>query len=788
MRASTRGPSPVVFGVPLLAWGVALLAAVFLAAALPAAGQDAGFTPRFKPQLTTSRAAGEITVDGVLDDAGWRGAGVADGFSERSPGNNIAPLVSTEARITYDDDNLYVAFVCRDDPDAIRATLCQRDQFFSDDAVALYLDTFGEGQWAYQFFVNPYGIQKDQMWTLVHGQDRGFDMVWHAAARRTADGYTVEMAIPFASLRFPRRDVQAWQVDFRRVHPRESYREYAWAAHDRDDQCAPCQWGTVDGITGVEAGKGLEVLPSVIAYETKRINDELDPDSGLGRTKQKAEASLGVKYKATSDVTLEGTINPDFSQIEADADQIDVNTTIVQRFPERRPFFQEGNDLFRTYFNSFYTRMVANPEVAAKGTARWTKSSLAYMFARDEDSPYIVPTEERSYARSLGFSSVNVLRGLQSLGNNSHAGFMVTDRRYDGGGSGTILSGDFNLRLSSRYSWIGQYVWSDTREPEGVAIKANETFADGKYTVDLDGESYTGQAFITELRRAADHWNFVLDYNQVDQTYRTQTGYDPWNDQRNGFVWTTYNFNFDEGLVERVSPGIFVNGRWNWAGERKWLHINPQVSAQLRWAQTGVDLGYNSGQEVWGGVVFDDLWSVNLNINSQPNNRVGWSAFVQTGEGPALFSLARGDELGASAALSLKPWDSLVVEPTLDYLRSRDHATDELLFEQTIVRARVRWQVTKPLSLRLVVQHNNADNPPFRAEAVAGNFPDYHMAFGRKWEVDPLLTYQLNSFSVLYLGSTHDYRDFNAADPDAPGLYRQTARQYFMKLQYLFQV
>ena len=761
---------------------------LFLLVLTTAAQAQTTFTPNIRPQVTTVRAPGTITIDGVLDDPGWRGVGVVGNFAERSPGDGIAPQVATETWITYDDDNLYVAFVCTDDPTALRATMCQRDQFFDDDAVGIHLDTFGEGQWAYELYVNPYGIQNDAMWTLVHGTDRGFDMIWHSAARVTETGYTVEIAVPFASMRFPVRDVQEWRLDLRRVHPRESYHQYAWAAWNRDDQCGPCQWGTVTGIAGVEAGKGLEILPSVIGYQTSEISNPLDADSGLDNGPVKGEASLGVKYKATSDVTLEGTVNPDFSQIEADADQIDVNTTIVLRFPERRPFFQEGNDLFRTYFNSFYTRMVVNPQVAAKATARWTKTSLAYMFARDENSPYIVPTEERSYSRSLDFSTVNVLRGLQSLGNNSHAGFMLTDRRYDSGGSGTIVSGDFNFRLSGKYSWIGQYVWSDTREPEGVAVHAGETFADGRHTVDLDGESYTGNAFITEVRRSADRWNFVLDYNQVDQTYRTQTGYDPWNDQRNAFAWTNYNFNFAEGLIERITPGVFVNGRWNMAGERKWLHTNPQVSVNLRWAQSRLDLGYNTGEEIWGGVEFADLWSARLDWNSRPSDRVGYYFGVNVGEGPALFSLERGDEVSVSAAMDIKPWNSLVIEPTVDYVKSTAAAGDELLFEQTIARMRLRWQLTPRFSLRLVVQHNSSVNPPYRVEAVVGSFPDYHMYFGNKWEVDPLLTYRVNSFSVFYLGSTHDFRDFNAAQSGTSKLYRQTQRQYFMKVQYLFQI
>jgi len=749
---------------------------------------QAAFEPNIKPTLNVSRAAGEIDIDGRLDDPGWQDAGKATGFSETFPGDNIEPLQNTEAWVTYNEDHLYVAFICKDDPANIRATLCQRDQFFNDDSVGILIDTYGEAQWAYEFRVNPYGIQKDLMYTNVHGEDRGFDMIWHSAAEITEDGYVVEMAIPYSGMRFPASEVQNWRFNFSRQHPRDSYHQSSWAAMDRNDQCRLCQWGSVEGIESISAGKGLEFLPSVIGYQTSEVGNNLDPDSGLKNEDIKGEVSLGAKYSVTSDVTLEATGNPDYSQIEADADQININTTILQRFPERRPFFQEGNDLYRTYFNSFYTRMVVDPVAAAKGTARWSKTSALAFYARDENSPYIVPTEERSYLENLGDSDVGVLRLLHSLGNNSQAGFMVTDRRYEKGGSGTIISGDANFRLSNTLSWLGQYVYSTTNEPDGIEINPGETFADGKHTVGLDGETYNGGAFITELRRSADHWNFILDFNQVGETYRTQTGYDPWNNQRNGFVWTNYNFNFEEGLIERITPNFFVNGRWNMDGDRKWLHTNVDLNIRLRWAQTNLRLGFEQGEEIWGGVKFEDLWSFNVRLDSRPWNRLGYFMSFDVSEAPALFTLARGDQVSASLALDFKPVDNLTIEPTLNIIQSVDNLTGKLLFEQTIARARIRWQLTQRLNLRVVVQNNYSANPPYRDQANLGNFPTYHMHFGSKWEVDPLLTYRVNSFSMFYLGTTHDFRDFQAADRYKGSLYTQTARQYFMKLQYLFQI
>ncbi len=136
----------------------------------------------------------------------------------------------------------------------------------------------------------------------------------------------------------------------------------------------------------------------------------------------------------------------------------------------------------------------------------------------------------------------------------------------------------------------------------------------------------------------------------------------------------------------------------------------------------------------------------------------------------------------ASIGLDLKPIDRLTIEPTIDFIRSDQSGAGELLFEQTIARARFQLQVDPRLSLRLVVQHIKSESPLYNTEDW------YHLSFGSKWEVDPLVTYRLNSFSVFYLGSTHDWRDFNAADPGASSLHAMTARKYFTKIQYLFQI
>jgi hypothetical protein len=615
--------------------------------------------------------------------------------------------------------------------------------------------------------VNPYGVQKDYLWSNVGGGDRGFDLVWESAARLTDFGYQVEMAVPFSSLRFPNKDIQSWRVDFYRNRPRESFMQYSWAAYDRNEQCWPCQWGTLNGMTDVRPGKGLEILPTLVGHQAGQLNDYSDPNPSFENGKAKSELSLGGKYSISSALTLEGAYNPDFSQIEADAAQIDVNSTIALFYPERRPFFQEGSDIFRTIFNSFYTRTVNDPQFAVKFTGRMNRTNIGFLTALDENTPYIIPLEERSVLINTGESYVNILRASRTLAEDTHLGFIVTDRRFENDGYGTVFGLDGNIRLTQNYSIVGQYLTSLTREPDDPGLSSDIEdidFYDGKHTASLDGEWYSGDAFITQFRRRSRHLDFTVDYNQVEPAYRTQTGYDPWNDYRNFSIYSNYVF-YTDGIFERIIPQVYTDRRWNFNNERKWHHTDATLETRLSYAQTYFMVSYFTGSEKWSGVNFDNLWDIDFNLGSRISDQLGYGVYFGRGQGVARWLLQKGNETDIYAYLDLKPIDRLVIEPNFNFSRSTDTETGEELFSGYIMRTRIQFQANRELSFRFVIQYND---------------------FGEKWEFDPLLTYRLSPFSVFYVGSTYDF-DNLAADDGDPANWRMSSRQFFMKLQYLFQ-
>ncbi len=742
------------------------LAAMFLVI-LPAIVSGVS-QPVFKPALEIRKTTASIDVDGQLGDPGWKSAARADNFIERFPGDNTEPEVRTEVYATYDDRNFYVAFVCYDDPSAIRSTMCQRDQYSGDDEVGVLIDPYANASWAYELYVNPYGIQEDALWTPIVGEIGGYDLIWESAAVITDSGYQVEIALPFASMRFPNQDTQTWKVNFRRNRPREDYKQYSWAANDRNEKCFPCQFGTITGIASVHPGKGIGIMPTMVAHQSGEITDLRNPNSPFHNANPKGEFSLGGKYAVNSDVTIEGSINPDFSQIEADAAQIDVNSTISLMYPERRPFFQEGSDIFRTLFNSFYTRTVNDPQVATKFTGRMGRTSIGFLGARDLNTPYMIPLDESSILVNTGKSFVNVLRASRAVGGDSRVGFMLADRRFEDDGSNSIGALDCDLRLSKNYSIDGQWILTHTKEASlaGPTARFNGYgFDKGKRSIAFDDESYYGTAFISRFKRNARHWGFVLDYNQVSPTYRTEVGYDPMINYRNASVATYYTFYPKGSIFNTITPQVYGAQRWKFDGVRRYQMLIAGVEAQLKKAQTYLSIDHHRSNEVFNSVQFSDLWLVDGNVNCRLNNQIGLGVGFEKGVNVAYFALSKGDLLGYFASLNLKPFDRLIIQPSINFEKSSDRVTGDEFYSGYITRTRILYQANRELSFRLIVQYDD---------------------FNRAWGVDPLMTYRLSPFSLFYLGSANDYYDL-APDTTSPSHWRLAARQFFMKIQYLFQ-
>lgn len=752
-----------------------LLVLLLAAMSLPAKSDPGNFAPVFRPKLTASKAVGSIRIDGQIDDAGWTSSARATNFVEHYPGDQTKPAVATEVLITYDESSLYVAFICYDDPKSIRSSISERDNIANDDYVQLCLDTYGDAAWAYVLYVNPYGIQGDAMWANAGGEDDSYDLIWESAGIVTDTGYQVELAVPFSSLRFSHDNDQVWRVDFGRKHPREVQAEYSWAAYSRDENCWPCQWGTVDGISGVRPGRGLEFTPALVAYQSGGLSETPD-GTGSGEFvnhNPDGDLSLWARYGLSSEATVEMTVNPDFSQIEADAGQIDVNTTFALAYPERRPFFQEGSDIFRTPIRTFYTRAINDPEYAAKATLRSGRTSLGYLAARDKESYVYLPSEEQSFGVAAGASTSNVLRLRQAVAGGSQVGLVVTDQRFGSGWSNSTITHDGRFRLTPSVRAQYQIGLSHVREPNDAELSTEIPDSDllwnDQFTRSLDGESFWGTQSLASIVWWTRGWNASLTYLDASPTFHHYLALIRQNHYRNLGSVIGYFHRPESGLFETINPHVRAESEWNWTGTNKYITYELCLWTRLRKAQASFYSQYVGKSESFGGVDYDNTWYWYQDATMSLGDPIRLFVAVTYGHQIARRHNALGKILDLNVSLDIKPHDRLLLQQWLDHARAIRVDDAEELYDGYIYRTRLNYQVSRPLSARLVIEYDD---------------------FYKTWRADPLITYRLNPFSVLYVGMTSTYARLGSVAPDGVLSYgnRLSSRQVFLKLQYLFQV
>lgn len=740
--------------VPASAQGQTAESAVIPPPALP-------FSANVKPSLPIRRSAGPITIDGELGDAGWVGAAKATNWAERFPKDNVKPPVETEAWIAYDDTHLYVAFIAYDDPSKLRANLRDRDQIYQDDFIGFMLDTYGDGAWAYELYVNPRGVQGDLKMTGDGNEDDGFDVIWQSSAKVLDDRWQVEIAFPFESMRFPKRPIQAWKVNFWRTQPREVRRQITWSRIDRSDPCFMCQWGTIEGIQGASPGGALEILPAVVGSQTGSLADPDDPNSSFDNGSFKGELGVGLKYSFAGGLTAEATANPDFSQIESDAPQIDVNTTFALFYPERRPFFQEGSELFETYIDAVYTRQINNPYGAAKLVGRKGRTAVAYLGGVDETTPILIPFEERSFVGTTGSSVSNIGRFRQTFGRQSNAGAIVTDRRYDGGGYNSVAGFDGAWQVRGPWRLEGQLLGSWTREPDDTAATSglDVTFDDGKHTGAWDGESFNGHATYLSLERDARTWDINLDYYDASPAFRADNGFEFSNSYRLFSAFTGLAFYPANDFISQFNPTLYGEVQYNWDGELKRTFVEPSLEFNLT-AQTYLDLEVSWVEETFKGVTFDNMFRPQLYFQTRPNRWLDIWTFLAHGDGiyraPALPLPATGTDIEFGG--TLKPMGQLTIEPSFVYSKQTGES-GETFFSGWIGRARIGVQFTRAFFLRLITQYDDFDD---------------------RWSVQPLLTYRVNPFTLFYAGASQDWMGV-----PGEGSYSKSQQQFFVKFQYL---
>ncbi len=780
---------------------VAIVAGLALAGVhpLPAPAQGVSgsaddFRPQFKPTLEVSPATGPIHLDGELDEAAWTHAARATGFAEVDPGDQTRPPVESEAWVTYDQENLYVALIACDDPAEVRVGLHERDRIWTDDYFGLMLDTYGDHAWGYEFFVNPLGIQGDLRIGTNGNDDPAPDYIWHSKGRLTGTGWQVEIAIPFASLRFPDREEQRWRVNFWRDHQRDARRRYAWAATNRDDPCWMCQWGTLTGIRGIRPSRELSAIASAVGYrDGSRVEGGGDPAAaGLRFDDPRGEAGLNLRYALTTTSTAEATINPDFSQIESDAGRIVANEPFAIYLDEKRPFFQEGIELYSTPVTAIYTRSIADPAVAFKLLGTFGRTAVAWTCAQDEQTPFLVPLAERSFVIGDAESWSNLLRIRRALGTDAHLGLVGTDRRVDGDAHNTTLGLDGATRFLRVFRCSAQFLASRTREPDDSLLVPTsrglrapfqaETFGRGgeRHTARFDGEAFDGAAAYADLTHNSRHWNTELSFNSVSPAFRADNGFINRNDSQTLNLWTGLDLQPNGRALVAWEPSLSVGRIWDHSGRFQDEWLTPHLSMVFRY-QTAVAAEMMWSRERFRETLFPGIRRFTISAESKPHATIILAAkcdLMRTiyrtfdpSERPFL-----GRAVRAGADVTLRVGSRLQLAPSIDYERLKTPDGARLIYDGWILRDRLDFMFSPSTSIRLVTEYDS---------------------FTRSLALEPLLTYRLNALSVVYVGMTERYDRLAAPESGgkeaAPPLrsdpaWKLGATQVFAKVQYLFRI
>jgi len=342
----------------------------------------------------------KIKVDGVLDEEAWSKAEVIKLPYEWLPGDNIPAPVDTDCMLTYDESHLYIGFRCYDpEPKKIRAHLMDRDatdSLIQDDHINIMIDAFNDERRSFQFRVNPLGVQADANFSELEGyEDFSWDAIWASAGKISDWGYAIEIGIPFNQLRFPKtKEKQIWGFSAERSWPRSVRHRMTSHVRNRNISCILCQFNKISGLEKISPGRNLEFDPTLTANRTDTMPPQNFPGGALESGKAKAEPGITAKWGITPNLILNATANPDFSQVEADVAQLDVNTRFALYYPEKRLFFLEGGDFFLTPIQAVFTRTVADPLWGTKLTGKIGRSALGFFATQDRINNLIFPSNQ----------------------------------------------------------------------------------------------------------------------------------------------------------------------------------------------------------------------------------------------------------------------------------------------------------------------------------------------------------------------------------------------------------
>lgn len=729
---------------------------------------------------------GEMTVDGTLNESQWLKANrLSLGFVTR-PFENTAAPVKTDVLIFEDGDNLHVAFIASDpDPAEISAFYRDRDRIWSDDLVGVKLDTFNNERLAYQFFVNPLGVQADAIENEMTGNESdSWNAIWESAGKITDTGYVVEMAIPLRTLNFKEGErSKTWGAEFVRFYPREDRLRLSNLPLDRNNACILCQMGDVEGFESATQSDNLAIVPTVVLgkgktrdpFETREWDDT-----------EATELGLDLKWGITPQVSLQATLNPDFSQVEADVAQVSINNTFSLYFDERRPFFVENAGYFSTNQTLVYTRNIATPDYGAKLTGQMGDHTFGAFVADDQVTRFIVPGNLSSSVAEINSETVNAaFRYRYDVSNDLSIGMVSTLRDADE--YHNYVNGvDAKYRITSQDTLRAQYVISDTQYP----FTLYQDFCDNDCINSEDSsetairtrhdEAFSGSSWRVNYIHEERDWFVRADHYANDSDFRADLGFETKADFHKSVFGGGYMWWNDKSWWNRIR----INGDWdishNDNGELLERELEAYISIRGT-MQSFVELGHVKRERV--GLRFDpaelrvdgntslfEESSTSLYVESRPSPFVFFNTFVRSGDQIDFANNRLGEQLYTESQLDMNLGKHTQVR--LRHTYSDLDVEDVQLFTARLSDIRVTYQFDPRQFVRLIAAytniHRNTDNYDAEVEPLT-----------RSFGLQLLYSYKVNPLTKFFVGVA------SSGIQEAPlQELTESEKSVFMKLSY----
>jgi len=716
------------------------------------------FATRDAPTHRVERATSPIQVDGALDEPAWDHAVRIELGYEVQPAENITPPVRTVCLVTYDENYTYFGFLAYDpDPGDIRARFSDRDRAWDDDRVGIVLDTFNDERRAYELYATPLGIQIDAVRDDVRGNyDSSWNAIWDSAGRITDEGYEVEIAIPFSQIRFQDTEgIQTWGFDAVRQYPRDQQHQIGSFPRDRGNNSYLGQAIKLVGMAGARPGNNLEIVPTLTGSRT-----DVEATAGTGdleRGDPDGDLGLTVRWGVTPNMSLSGALNPDFSNIEADALKLDVNQQFALFFRETRPFFLEGADYFDSGLRLVHTRSVADPSSALKLTGKTGRHTFGIFGAQDDVTNIIVPGSQSSSSDSFAFENTSVAaRYSYDLGKNSTVGTTMTDRRGSGY-TNSVASVDTVYRFNDQDSLSAS-----------VALSATEYNDEIVTTLGVAPGSMSDTGYNVNYGHGERGWWINADYDDFGDDFRSDLGFRTSVGRR--------SLNLSGAKVWWGDPGDYRN-RTAWGGSvtRSELQDGSVLKEELAsWfnfrgpRNSRFSVRAETAERQFDNVLFD-VWELSVDYQAQATADISVNLHGETGD---WIDFA-----------NTQPAERLTLRPSFRYNIGRHvnvwlrHTYTQLdvnggrLFSVHAPELRTVHQFNPRAFIRLVLQYTDIERDPTL-------YVDPVDAEQQTLLSQLLFSYKINPQTAAYAGYTD-----NRLGTDVDDLAR-TDRTFFVKFGY----